>query len=201
MKYIDLSHKFTAQMPVYPGDQAPSLEKMKLENVECNDYRVETGMHVGTHIDAPLHMIPGAKRICDFPIEHFFGKVHLLDAVGKDKIDVDLLDNSNIEKGDIVFVKTLHSEKFRSEEYYKEYPLVTEEFAQRLVDLGVKIFGVDTPSPDVAPFPVHKLLFQNDILLIENLNNLKDLPGIFNVAALPINFEAEASPVRVVGMV
>lgn len=54
-------------------------------------------------------------------------------------------------------------------------------------------------SPDHKPFPIHRILLRNDILIIENLTNLKELIGKkFKVYAFPINLQIEASPVRVV---
>ena len=72
-----------------------------------------------------------------------------------------------------------------------------------MIELGVKIVGMDTPSPDRPPFAIHKLLFKNDILIIENLTNLEELLAHpqFDVIALPAKFDIEAAPVRVVAQV
>ena len=81
MKYIDLTHTFTASMPTYPGDPIPELKQIAdFHNQGYTDWQVTTGMHVGTHIDAPLHMIPGGKRLSEMPIETFFGRGCLIDA-------------------------------------------------------------------------------------------------------------------------
>ena len=88
-------------------------------------------------------------------------------------------------------------------EYYKNYPEITEAFANRLGELGVSIIGTDTSSPDRAPYIVHKILFKSDILIIENLTNLEKLIGQknFEVIALPTKFQADAAPVRVVAKI
>jgi len=95
------------------------------------------------------------------------------------------------------------SDKFGQEEYFKSYPELQEEFSLKLVELGISIVGMDTPSPDRSPFKIHKLLLKNDVLIIENLTNLKTLLEFnnFNVSALPPKLEAEAAPVRVVAQV
>ena len=204
MRLIDLSHKFTEKMPVYPGDPVPEITKgADIKKEGYNDYYIKTGMHVGTHIDAPLHMLENGKRLTEIEIEHFYGNGCLIDARGKPAIDSDSLKNAAVRKGDIVFVLTGFYKKFGQAEYYEKYPEITDDFAKKLVDLGVKIVGVDTPSPDRPPFNIHKLLLKNDVLIIENLTNLEKLLGIkkFEIFAFPPNFDVEGSPVRVVAKV
>lgn len=204
MKYLDLTHTFKQGMPVYPGDAEPELIETTddYEEGKVIHYRLKTGMHVGTHIDAPLHMLQNGKRISEYHVDHFFGKGHLIDARGK-SIDADLLEGKQILKGDIVLIMTGYSSKFGTPEYYDSYPEISESFASKIVELGVKIVGSDTPSPDRYPFTIHKLLLKNDVLIIENLSNLESLLEHleFTIAALPTKFDAEAAPVRVVAQI
>ncbi len=203
MKYIDLTHTFKQSMPVYPGDPEPELKQIAfLEKDGYNDFQIKTGMHVGTHMDAPLHMLKTGKRLSEYPPEHFFGKGHLIDARGI-SIDASLLEGKEISKGDIVFITTGLSGKFGTPEYYEGYPEINESFALKLIKLGVSIVGMDTPSPDRPPFAIHKLLLGNDMLIIENLTNLESLleHEQFNVMALPAKFDCEAAPIRVVAQI
>lgn len=77
---------------------------------------------------------------------------------------------------------------------------MTEEFAETMVKAHVKIVGMDILAPDVAPFPTHKILLGNGILIIENLVNLEKLMDIptFEVIALPMKLQSDAAWVRVV---
>jgi len=203
MKIIDLTHTFTANMPVFPGDSPSVLEKSPDEVKDIVHFHLDTGMHVGTHIDAPLHMIPTGKKISEFPPEKFVARGHLVDARGRREIDESLLDGKDINKGDCVLVYTGFDEKFGEPEFYTDYPLVTEAFAKKLVELRVAFVGMDTPSPDKEPYMVHKILLKEEILIIEGLRNLSELLTVssFEVIALPPKFEAEAGPVRVVAKV
>jgi kynurenine formamidase len=203
MKYIDLTHTFGEKMPVYPGDPEPSLTQIaEIAKEGFTDHEVKTCMHVGTHIDAPLHMIENGKLISDFPLEHFFGKGHLVDARKKESVDVDLLDGISLGKGDIVLVMTGLSAKYHDDAYL-QYPELTVAFAQRLVDAKVSIVGMDIISPDREPYATHKVLLGNDVLIIENLTNLKELIDVpaFEVIALPWKLQANGAPVRVVARV
>ena len=203
MKYIDLTHTFKQNMPVYPGDPKSELKQTAFVNKNgYNDFQITTNMHVGTHMDAPFHMLQNGKRLSKYPIDHFFGKGHLIDARGK-SIDADLLEGKQITKGDIVLIMTGFSSKFGSPDYYESYPEIKEGFASKIIELGVSIVGIDTPSPDRPPFSIHKLLLKNNVLIIENLNNLESLlkHKQFTITALPAKFDCEAAPARVVAQI
>ena len=170
MKYIDLTHTFGAEMPVYPGDPIPELVQIAdLHKEGYTDYQIKTGMHVGTHLDAPLHMLEGGKRLSEIAVERFIGRGCLIDARGASVVSADYLQKSGAQKGDIVLVLTGFSEKYRQAEYYEKFPEIGEDFASKAIELCVKIVGIDTPSPDRPPFKIHKLLLRKEILIIENL--------------------------------
>lgn len=200
MKYIDLTQTFKQTMPVYPGDSLPELKQVCFINKDnCNTFAIKSGMHVGTHMDGPMHMIKNGKKLSTFAPDKFFGRGHLIDA-RKKPINKELLKNLKIKKGDIVIIMTGFYKNFNKSDYYKHYPAILEDFAQELVKLGVKTVGMDTPSPDYPPFIIHKILLSKNILIIENLTNLEALLNHkkFNIIALPAKFEADAAPVRVV---
>ncbi len=199
--YIDLSHIFNNNMPVYPGDPEPELVKIASVGKDgFANHQLKTTMHVGTHMDAPAHMIQDGKYLSDYPAGKFFGRGVIIDARGKPLADANLLASHEIQAGDIVIVNFGWAQNFGRDEYYKKYPELTEAFAKKLIDLGVSIVGTDTPSPDRPPYNAHKILLSHDILIIENLTNLEALIGKtnFEIIALPAKFAAEAAPCRVV---
>jgi len=198
MQYIDLTQTFNSDMPVYPGDSKPELISMDTDGIM--DHKLSTGMHVGTHMDGPLHMVPGGKRLSEIDVKNFFGRGKLIDARGRLEVDADFL--QGVEAGDMVFVLTGHASKFRDPDYYETYPKLTEALAERLVALKVKLVGMDTPSPDYAPYNVHKILLSHEILIIENLTNLEKLLNKdFEVVALPAKLDTDAAPVRVIAKI
>lgn len=204
MPLLDLTHTFVAGMPAYPGDPAPQLRQIAdIRKEGYTDYQIKTGMHVGTHMDAPLHMIEGGKFLSEIGVETFFGEGVLIDARDKPAVDEKILLRHTVKKGNIMLVMTGFSKKFGRPEYYEKYPEITEGFADEAIRLGVKIVGMDTPSPDRPPFKVHKKLLGKEILIIENLTNLEKLLGVksFEIFAFPAKFHAEAAPVRVVAKV
>ncbi|MBX3042782.1 MAG: cyclase family protein [Candidatus Kapabacteria bacterium] len=199
-KILDLSILMQDGMPAFPGDLSPSItHTVKYVESGYNNYVLNSGMHIGTHMDGPLHMIDGGRKLCDFPINKFFGRGHLIDAREKE-INSDLLENVDISIGDIVLIYTSFEDIFGSEEYYNSYPDIQESFADVLINKGVSIVGMDSPSPDRHPYRIHKMLLGNDILIIENLTNLKSLINVrnFNVIALPLKIDADSASCRVV---
>ena len=202
MQYIDLTHLFKQNgMPAYHGDPESELKQVSfIGEDDCNSFEVKTGLHVGTHVDAPAHMLQNGKWLDEYPVDRFFGNGVVIDARDRETIGIESLAAKEISKGDIVLILTGFSAKFEEPEYYLSYPVMTEEFAEKMVEFGVKMVGMDTPSPDKSPYSIHKILLGNDVLIIENLTNLESLLTFprFEVIALPVRFEAEAAPIRVV---
>ncbi len=204
MRYLDLTRTFIHNMPVYPGDPSPELIKTEdLYKEGYMGYQIKTGMHVGTHIDAPFHMLEDGKRLSEITVNKYFGRGYLIDARGKSIIDIEVLNGLSIERDSIILIMTGFSGKYGQPEYYENYPEISEKLATRLVELGMKIVGLDSPSPDRPPFNIHKLLLKQEILIIENLMNLEGLLNVssFEIFALPMKLYAEAAPVRVVAKI
>lgn len=204
MRLIDLTHTFDDSMPGYPGD--PASEISFLSSIAEEGYSISTiatGMHTGTHIDGPLHVIEDGIPLSDMPPEKFIGRGVLIDARGKEAITDDLLAGVTLRKNDIVLVFTGCSDSFRDASYYRDYPKVTVGFADALVKAGVNMLGLDTPGPDGPPYAIHRRLLAAEVLIIENLTNLEallDCPN-FEVLALPAKFRTEAAPARVIARV
>lgn len=197
---IDLTYPTTALMPSCPDDKPTKLEQIKTLGVHgYNDYQLTTSMHVGTHIDGPAHMLESTLKISSFPACYFMGPGVLIDARNK-TIDATLLEGKIIKPDSIVFVFTGHGKKWGSGDYYTNHPVVHQDFAQALIPYKINMLGLDLPSPDNAPYEIHKTLLKRNILIIENLANLElliDVPE-FTVAAFPLNIEADSCPARVV---
>lgn len=203
MLYVDLTQPLTDKTPVYPGDPETKIKpSAKMESDGYNDYYISFGTHVGTHVDAPVHMLAGGKTLDQYDVEKFIGRGVVIDARGKNVIDVDVLDGAEIKARDIVLFYTGTDKKYTGPEYFENYPTLTEDLAGELVARQVSMVGVDTCSPDVAPFDVHKFLLRNDILILENLTSLEKLVSKdCKIYALPLKLALDGAQVRVVAEV
>ena len=79
MKIIDLSHLLYRDMPVYPGTEPPSFQKIcTLERDGFRETKLNFTSHVGTHVDAPGHMLNNGIYLENMNVEHFLGKATIL---------------------------------------------------------------------------------------------------------------------------
>jgi arylformamidase len=197
---IDLTHRLNNDTPAYPGDTEVKISAV--DSIEENGYlghNLELGTHSGTHIDAPAHMIPGGKSLDKFGLETFIGRgcyIFLENGV----FTLEAVQAADIQEGDIVIFDTQMSYHFKKPEYFTDYPVMSEEIAQYLVDKKVKMVGLDTCSADIKPdFPIHKILLGSNILIIENLTNIEQLTEYsIKIYALPIKLDLDAAPARVI---
>lgn len=204
MRIIDLTHSFTDSMPVFPGDPPATLTQVaSLDKEGYNDHQIKSYMHVGTHMDSPLHMIATGKKMDEISLDKCMGPGILIDARGKQIIDASILNDIIIQPGSIIFIYTGFGNKFRDSDYGNNQPTISSDFAQKVVDLKVKIVGMDILGPDQPPFLTHKILLSNEVLIIENLANLELLlkESKFDVIALPMKLHSDAAPVRVIAII
>lgn len=202
--FIDLTQLIINEMPVYPGDSETQLIQSKIfEKDQYSNHELSINMHVGTHIDGPMHLTNSNVYLSDFPIDTFIGEACLIDVCGKSIVDYIEDYEQIIKEGSIVILYTGHSKYFGQSNYFNEHPVLTNSFAELIVRKKVKMLGMDTPSPDKSPFEIHKLFFENNILIIENLTNLERLLNYstIEITALPIHIKADSSLARVIAKV
>lgn len=204
MKLIDLSQTIQNGMPVFPGENSPSIVPDVLpEDAGYVTFRLETNMHSGTHMDAPLHAKSGNITIDKYPVELFSGPAVLIDVRDLAIVKMQPAWRRLFEYYKIVLFYTGHSQHWGSRVYYHDYPVFESEIADELVKAGVRIAGFDSPSPDKSPFAFHSIFLKEERFLIENLTNLSELLGKPDITffAMPLKIEAEASLIRAVARV
>lgn len=199
MGFIDLTHRFDRSMPVFPGDRTPMFQDVAtIEKNGYNAVRIETGMHIGTHMDAPLHMLKDGKKLNDFDPGYFTGRAVCVDVRGMEKVDERILEYLDTTAAEILLLWSGWDEHFGTDKYYQDYPEISAGLAESLIDTSIRMIGMDWPSPDRAPYKVHRILLGNDILIIENLRGLDQIPmgRRLRFFAFPYTYDLEGSPVR-----
>lgn len=210
MSTIDLSHSISAEMPVFPGSSQPAIENLHhLEEHGWADKQIKIQTHHGTHLDAPSHMLKGAPGLDQLPLDNFAGPacvIRLHNHSGPIEI-TDLIKNTtSIAASKIVLLNTGWSRYWGEPEYFEDYPCLSRDSASWLADQGIKGLGIDALSVDPADCsdcPIHHILFEKNIFLIENLTSLEKLPPSgFILVAAPLKIEqADGSPVRALALV
>lgn len=167
--------------------------------------------HMGTHVDTAAHFVPGGRVLADYPIDRFMVEALVwgVDRDSLEEIGVADLEAAGplLPAGDGLLISTGWDAKWGTPAY-RNHPFLSEDAAAWILHHRVSLLGLDLMTPDrpVAArpegfaFPVHHLLLGADILIVENLRDLRQFAGArVQFQALPIRIDAEdGAPVRAV---
>lgn len=208
MKIYDLTRLITPDIMVWPGTPKPIIgEGSTLERDGFRETRLDIFSHVGTHMDAPAHMLEGAPALDELPVNTFWGSAWVLDAskaepgsaIGPEALE-------DFPGADFLLVSTGWELYWNKPEYFGNFPHLAPETVRRALELGVRGIGVDTMGIDPmtdSSYTNHFIMFRAGRVVIENLCNLAPIRGqVVNFAALPLKFEnSDGAPVRAVAEV
>jgi kynurenine formamidase len=206
MAIYNLSHPINEKILLFPGTRP--LRHESLNTIQKNGYR-ETGLtltsHVGTHIDAPAHLLETGRFLDDFPPEKFWNTAYIFDArhisgeIGPEAFEP-FIDKLN--PAGILLIFTGHASLWPKTEYLNNFPVLSEPAARRLTEFNFNIIGMDTISFDPVAsteLPIHHILLEHEILLLENVNIPEILIGKMVdlvVGPLPMK-KADGAPVQI----
>ncbi len=187
-KWIDISRGLISS-PVYPGDPIPYVSKL-YETEKGDDYTLSalsTGLHAGTHIDAPMHFIPGGKSIDEYPVSAFAGPCRVVKAKGF--LTGAWIEQMCLYKCEKLLIKGEGAGK------------LDRSAAEEIIASGVKLVGIDSNTIGMQgqEADVHRTLLGNGCLILEGLNLSDVEPDDYYLMAFPVKIEgAEAAPCRAV---
>lgn len=207
MKIFDISLTISPDLPIWPGDTPLELELVDSmdEGAHNNVSRLSTGVHIGTHVDAPHHFLNDGRTIEQLPLEVLTGPCYVIQLPdGVEAITAEALDGMSLpgESTRILFGTSNSRFWSRGEtEFQEDFVAITEDGASWLVDRSVQLVGIDYLS--VAPFgdstPTHRVLLQAGVIVLEGLN-LSAVPrGFYDLYCLPLKlYGAEGAPARAI---
>lgn len=189
MQIIDISKDITA-CELYPGDPEVKLEVVSnISNGDsCNLSAIYTGLHNGTHADAPLHFIEGAESIEKADLSVFIGECHVIE-VPAGPVTGEYVNSYFPTDAKRLLIKSAGKAWFM------------ESAAEEIAFSGVKLLGTDalsvgTQGNQVEP---HVALLRENVAILENLELKNVKPGKYFLLAQPLKIGgAEAAPVRAV---
>ena len=211
MKIIDLTHTMSAEMPVYPGTEKPKFDPANTyEKDGFKETRISMFSHTGTHMDPPAHLFPGRTTLDAFDASQFVGRACVIDCtdlIEGGRITMGHIERNreNADRAEFILFHTGWDRYWGKAEYFGDYPYIDEEVAEYLMKgkkgVGLDVIGLD-PIADENLTLHKKLLWENEIVIIENLTNLDKLGnGLFTFCALPFKYEnADGSPIRAIAM-
>jgi len=167
--------------------------------------RIEMISHDGTHIDAPLHFIPGGMSIDEMPFETAIGPARVIEIKDEKSVTVKELEPYNIQPGERLLFKTKNSPRvYATRQYLGDFVSVSLEAARYLVEKKVRLVGIDYLT--IASIEtlenlrdVHKTLLSNGVFILEAINLDGVKPGNYELICLPLRLEkGDAGPCRAV---
>ena len=209
-KSLDLTMPFSEKTIPVPGHPCPRLEPLTtLERDGVNNTLMTFSIHTGTHIDAPSHFIEDGATIDEIPIERFRRPGVCLDlrefARSGEPITLEHLEGAGFDasevRGTILMLATGWSdEAWQSERLYGGNPYLAQDASRALAEASPSALGLDFAVDDTKPWPNHTILLGAEVLLIENLMRLPELPRDgFEVTAFPLKLVGQnGGPTRVV---
>ncbi|MBI3078016.1 MAG: cyclase family protein [Deltaproteobacteria bacterium] len=160
-KLIDLSHPWGMDTPPWVGYASPKIYyTQRLPYNHIVSQWIETSLHIGTHMDAPLHGVAGGCDMASIPLNQCFGEGVIVD-ISEDVSEWGfitpemIMKRMDVKKGDILIYHTgwhryyTYGSEPDEERYMCRHPGPGKrEFADWICDMQFKWIGVDAGSGD-----------------------------------------------------
>ncbi len=192
VSWIDISTPLRDAMPVYPGDPPVriSLCLRMADGAPADVTELAMPAHIGTHVDAPAHVIPGAPGVESLPVDALIGRARVVAApAGTAAIGADMVRDWALAPRDVrLLVRTSGGEAG-----------FTPDAAGALVRHGVRLIGIDTMSIAAPgdPVPTHRALLHAGVVILEGLRLDATPPGAYDLVCLPLLIPgADGAPAR-----
>lgn len=212
--YIDLSHTIEHGMITYKGLPAPLICDYLSREESRNLYepgtefqigKIEMITNTGTYLDCPFHRYADGKDLSEINIANLMDIEGIVISINHKEtlaIHADFFRGKEL-RGRAVLVNTGWDQYWNTDMYLENHPFLTEDAARYLADCGVKLVGIDSMNIDDTngkSRPVHSILLQEEILIVEHLCGLEQLPEEgFTFTAIPPKFKGVGTfPVRAI---
>jgi arylformamidase len=199
-RFIDLSHTIESGMITYKGLPAPLIcdhlsreqsRSMYAPGTEFQIGRIEMVSNTGTYLDTPFHRYADGIDLSGLALESIAELPGVVVRIGASQgRAVDRAHFGAIEVHDrAVLVNTGWDRHWRTDQYFDDFPFLTERAAIYLRDAGAVLVGIDSHNIDDTSTdsrPVHTTLLRAGIPIVEHMTNLGALPlRGFHFTAVP----------------
>ncbi len=207
-KIIDISQPIKRSTACFPGD-IPfdfNITASFRDNGSFNLTSLQMSPHIGTHADAPAHVLEKVEEsdlAGSLPLEPFVGPCTVIDLSPCDG-EITLAQLEKKLATSALYPRVLlrtHAE-CRFEVFDRQSAYLSKEIVDLLNHRGVKLVGIDTPSVDATDsesLQAHHALLACGMVWLENLDLSAVVEGDYFLSALPLKLmQLEAAPVRAV---
>ena len=176
IEIIDISREILTS-EVYPGDPEARLQAIKAIR-RGDDYNLNclvTGLHNGTHIDAPLHFFDDGDSVDCLDPEIFIGPCTVIET------PAGLLTGADVEK---LFPRICDRVLLKGKGRTFLHPSAASEIAFR----GCKLLGTDAQSIEKTDSDgsAHRFLLGEGVVLLEGLDLSEAREGDYFLTAQPL---------------
>jgi kynurenine formamidase len=190
-RIVDLSHPIGAGLVTYPGLPAPTITPHLTREASRSVYApgTEFAMDVitmigntGTYLDSPYHRYATGGDLASLRLETLVGlPAEVVRSAGSAERGIAAAAFGDRDlSGCAVLLHTGWDEHFGTPAYATGAPFLTAEGAQRLVDAGVALVGIDSLNIDDTESggtrPAHSILLAAGVHVVEHLTGLGRLP-------------------------
>jgi arylformamidase len=207
MQIFDISNAVSTGMVTWPDNPPVAItraqDQARGDTATVSDLHM--GVHTATHVDAPIHFVPGGTGTHTLDLTVLVGPA-LVVAVppAAPAITAAVLDGLPIPPGtERVLFQTRNSALWQEEHprFHQDFVAVAEDGAEWLVARGVRLVGVDylSVAPWGAAVPTRRLLREAGVIPVEGLNLSGVAPGLYTLVCLPIKLrDCDGAPARAI---
>lgn len=214
--WIWLSHVLDENTPAYGGGPGLQLSQTKAIHCgdSCNQSTIEhLPLHLGTHVDAPLHFIPEGKSVDELSAENWiFNAIQLfefsLPPTAYILTEKDFPLSAINPLAEIILIKTGFEQYRKKEIYWKQNPGLSPELASYFLSYFPYLRAVGMDFISVSSFlhreigrKAHQAFLSKEILLVEDmkLNTLDASKNLSKLIILPLRIKGiDGSPCTVI---
>jgi arylformamidase len=167
--------------------------------------KLELISHTGTHIDTPLHFIPGGSTITDMPLDATIGPCRVIAINDQQRIRAAELEKCNIKKGERLLFKTRNSPaSYEGPKFMDDYVYFDIDAAEYLAAKGVRLIGLDFITigdikDEASVTKTHTTFLNAGIYILENCALGSVPPGDYELLCLPLRvYHGDAAPCRAI---
>lgn len=201
-KIIDISVELSNKTVIYPGTPEIEIKSLKSPTTGSQLSKITLSSHVGTHLDAPRHVLQKGKTIDQLNFSAFIGSCRVVDcSKSKGSISLDDVKKIKSKKRERLLFKTSNSKR-GLKKFYKDFIFLSPEAAKYLAENKVSLVGIDSfsikqkGSKDNRP---HTELLSKDIPILEGIDLSRVSAGTYYLICLPLKFVGiDGSPCRAV---
>src|SRR5215469_12389182 len=198
-KWVDVSVPIYAGMVHYPDN--PSIEIDTITHVDkgdlCTLSRLTMGSHTGTHIDAPIHFLPGGTGAEEIPLENLIGPARVLEIKDPHAVKAEELRVHDLDARERLLFKTSNSERcWKTSQFVPDFVSIAEDAASYLAGLDTLAVGIDYLSAGNPE--THRTLLGAGVVILEGLNLTGISQGRYELLCLPLKIlKGDGAPARV----